>query len=101
MNTTGKIVVGALAGAAAGALLAVLFAPDKGEETRKKVVQKGTDFNDELNDVIDDFLCSITEKFDAVKENAAEMIEKRKSQFEGVKNDIKTAANNGKFTNRS
>lgn len=35
MNS-GKVVLGALAGLAAGALLGILFAPDKGSETRKK-----------------------------------------------------------------
>ena len=39
--STGKIVVGVLAGVAVGALLGVLFAPDKGSETRKKISKGG------------------------------------------------------------
>jgi len=55
---TGKVLLGVLAGLAAGALLGILFAPDKGSETRKKVVKKGEDYaegiKDKFNDLIDD-----------------------------------------------
>ena len=37
--STGKVLLGVLAGAAAGALLGVLLAPHKGSVTRKKIVR--------------------------------------------------------------
>jgi gas vesicle protein len=40
----GKIVLGALAGAAAGTLIGILFAPDKGTSTRKKIADKGEEY---------------------------------------------------------
>ena len=40
MNS-GKVVLGVLAGLAAGAALGILFAPDKGTATRKKISKKG------------------------------------------------------------
>ena len=40
----GKIVLGALAGAAAGTLIGILFAPDKGSATRKKIAHKGEEY---------------------------------------------------------
>lgn len=39
-----NVVLGIIAGAAVGAVIGVLFAPDKGENTRKKIARKGEDF---------------------------------------------------------
>jgi len=50
----GKLIVGILAGVAAGALLGVLFAPDKGSETRKKIMQKGKQYMDDLKENMGD-----------------------------------------------
>lgn len=47
-HNAGKIVVGAVAGAVVGAALGVLFAPDKGSETRKKIAGGAKDLTDEL-----------------------------------------------------
>ena len=44
------IVLGILAGAAIGSLLGVLFAPEKGVETRRKLRRKAEDLRDEALD---------------------------------------------------
>lgn len=44
-----------LTGVAAGATLGVLFAPEKGEETRKKVKKAAEDCIDKVKEKIDDF----------------------------------------------
>ena len=38
-----KVLIGVVAGMAVGAIVGVLFAPDKGSETRSKIVSKGED----------------------------------------------------------
>jgi len=91
MNS-GKVVLGLLAGVAAGALLGVLFAPDKGTETRKKISKKGEDYVDALKDKFSEFIESITEKFDQVKDDVTEFAEKGKAKFDEAKKDSKTAA---------
>lgn len=69
MNS-GKVFVGLLAGIAAGALLGVLFAPDKGVETRRKISKKSKDFVDDVKVKYDDFVRGVNEKFESVKQEA-------------------------------
>lgn len=40
MNSTAKFLLGFIAGALSGATVGLLLAPDKGEETRKLIVDK-------------------------------------------------------------
>ncbi len=60
---SGKVLLGVLAGLAAGAILGVLFAPDKGSVTRKKISGKAEALADEMKEKFNEFLDSMTEKF--------------------------------------
>ena len=51
--SSGKVLLGVLAGVAAGAVLGILFAPDKGSKTRKKIVDSSEDVLDEIQGTID------------------------------------------------
>ena len=69
--SSGKVFLGLLAGVAAGALLGILFAPEKGSDTRKKFSKKGEDFADGLKEKFNEFLDSISENFEGVKEEVS------------------------------
>lgn len=68
-----NVVVGALAGVAVGALLGVLFAPERGTETRKKITKKSKDTTDSLKNKFNEFVDNISEHFDKTKAEAKEV----------------------------
>ncbi len=72
--SSGKVLLGVLAGVAAGALIGILFAPDKGTETRKKIVEKGEDYVDGVKNKFNDMMDDLSKKMDATKAKAEEMI---------------------------
>ena len=90
--SSGKVLLGVLAGLAAGALLGVLFAPEKGSVTRKKISKKGEDYADSLKEKFDEFLDNISEKFDDVKEEVTDAAGHNSPRSEKAKKDMKTAA---------
>jgi gas vesicle protein len=88
MNT-GKVVLGIVAGAATGALLGVLFAPHKGKITRKKISRGTGHYADEVKIKFNDFLDTMTEKFDKVKEDISEFADEKMAKVEEVKKNMK------------
>ena len=89
--STGKVLLGLLAGIAAGALLGILFAPDKGSVTRKKLSKKGDDFAEELKGKFDEFLDSMSEKFEKVNDDVSDFAEQTKSKSEKTGKEPKTS----------
>ena len=81
---SGKVLLGVLAGVAVGATLGILFAPDKGTNTRKKISRKGDEYAEELEEKFNDFVDSITDKFEDMKNEATHMAENGKSKAEHV-----------------
>jgi len=67
MNSNSKILVGFLVGAAVGGALGILLAPDKGTETRRKILEKGSDLGDSLADFGDTIKDKVNEVVDGVK----------------------------------
>jgi gas vesicle protein len=65
MNKSSKIFTAFIAGAAAGAVLGLLFAPDKGSETRKKINEEGK----KMSDAIKNKFNEMKEKANAVKDD--------------------------------
>ena len=80
--SSSKLLAGILLGAAAGAALGILFAPDKGTETRKKIARKGEDLGDAVKNKINALGESIHEKYDNIKTEASHLMDKSKRKVE-------------------
>ena len=85
--SSGKVLASVLAGAAAGAILGILFAPDKGTETRRKIAEKGAGLADSVKNKVSEYSDVIAEKYDSVQE-----------KITGAVNDGREAMNQNRQT---
>lgn len=83
-----KLFLGAVVGLAAGAVLGILFAPQKGSKTRKKIAEKGNDYVEELSEKFNDMVSTLTQKMNTLQEEAAALVEKGKSAVTSKMSDV-------------
>jgi len=77
MNNTNKIIVAAAAGVVAGTVLGILFAPDKGSATRKKIADQKKKIADEIKNKFGE----CREKYNDLKEDAEQTIKEKVKEF--------------------
>lgn len=76
MKSSSSFLIGLLSGAAIGAALGILYAPDKGEVTRKKIAKKAEDLKDDLYDKMEDMKDYFNESLGHVKEKVEDIKDK-------------------------
>jgi len=89
--STGKTMLGVLAGFAAGALVGVLLAPEKGSDTRKKIAKLGEDYAGDLTDKFNELRDTINQRLGNVEDNGMKIVEKGKNKIDDLKNQAKSA----------
>jgi len=77
MKSTGKVLLALGCGAAIGALLGVLFAPDKGSETRKKLSDTANDLTKKVKDMKE----SIVSKYNKAPHNGRTGVENEVNEY--------------------
>jgi gas vesicle protein len=92
MSNNSKLLSALLIGAAAGAILGLLFAPEKGSETRKKIRKEGEDLLDELADKLEDSKDVLAN----LKDTAMSKAQEWKVKAEDIKAEVETELNNFK-----
>lgn len=69
-----KGILSVLAGVATGAALGILFAPEKGSQTRKNIAAKGKGYTDELKNKYNAMYEKANNKYESVVSDAKEFV---------------------------
>ncbi len=88
----GRVIFGILAAMGVGTILGILFAPDKGSETRKRISKKTRDLTDEFNTKVNEVVNNVNKKMETLKEETNHMAATMKKRSEEAVADY----NNGK-----
>jgi gas vesicle protein len=82
--SSGKVLLGVVVAAAVGAVFGMLYAPAKGSATRKRIIRRGTDCAENVNEKLNEYTDVITEEYDTLKESARDLVDKGKEKAAAV-----------------
>jgi gas vesicle protein len=80
MNTA-KVIVGVLAGVAVGAAIGILFSPDKGANTRKKLTKKSDDIMRDIKEGLSEIYDTVAQKYGAASNEVEKLVKNGKSKL--------------------
>jgi gas vesicle protein len=86
---SGNVLLGILGGFVAGATVGVLFAPDKGSNTRKKIAKKSSDLKDNVKEGFNDFLTSVEDQYKNLTSKAEELADEGRANLEKMNRELK------------
>ncbi len=84
----GNVLLGIVAGIAVGATLGVLFAPDKGSNTRKKITEKGNALAEDLEQKFSELIEGITSRLESLQEEAIRLVENGEPHPEETEKEV-------------
>ena len=93
MSNTNKVLSALLIGAAAGAVLGILFAPDKGEETRERIAGSANDLADSLKEKLNEGKSLINDLASRIINTSDYLSNKAQEEIKYANNKVKHAVN--------
>ena len=80
--STAKVIVGVLTGVAVGAAIGILFSPDKGVNTRRKITRKSEDMMHDIEEGLSDIYDTISKKYGQASEEVEKAVKSGKAKLE-------------------
>lgn len=92
-NDSVKTLLAFLGGAVAGAAIGILLAPDKGSETRKKIVNRAKDMGNDLTDAAMNKYDEFMDWKNSLMGDAEDAVAKAKSNMRKAEDTVKETVN--------
>jgi gas vesicle protein len=81
---TNKTILGVIGGLAVGTVIGVLFAPNKGSKTRKRIIKKSQAASDEIIDKFDKAVHTVTDKYNSLLKKGEVLAKEGKQDLDNI-----------------
>jgi len=98
MNDNTKVLAAMLAGLAAGVAIGILFAPDKGSETRDKLTDSLKNLGDSIKDRAADEIGNLSEFKDKVVDGIKSKLRSAEDEYSKTRTAVNSAIDNAEVT---
>lgn len=88
---TSNIIFNTLLATVAGVAIGMLFAPEKGSKTRRKISEKNHEYSDYLAERFDDFVDSISHPLESIEHETKRMANRASKEAKRVASEVNSS----------